>query len=206
MDSGNKGYTLVEVMVSVLILAIFCAGGYTILASGRAAWSTAETNIAMQDSLRKSFAKLTVELRQSDTTHVQISDGTGPNSSDVIRFSVPIICHAGDNLIDTNGDVAHWGAPLTWGCTASTCMDANDDCSSTEYALVEYRINNGKLVRRVLTTGGTVVVETTVAEDITDFQVTLASGVAHPTVTARQKSASARTLTTSIGEDVFLRN
>lgn len=206
MDIGNKGYTLVEVMVSTLILAVFCAAGYTILSSGRAAWTTAETNIALQESLRKSFAKLPAELRQSDTAHVQISDGTGTGGSDVIRFSIPVICHSGDNVINTNGDVAHWGAPLTWGCTASTCMDADDDCSTTDYAFVQYLINNGALVRRVLNAEGNAVAETTVAENITDFQATLAGGVVHLTVTATQKTATARILTTSVPEDVYLRN
>ena len=203
----NRGIGLVEILIAVLLLTIFMAGGYAVLNAGRAAWFTTETHISLEESVRKSLDRLTTELRQSNVAHLQIQQGTGPNASDVLLFSVPVFCEEGGSLIDASGNVAHWGAPLTWGCTQSTCMDADDDCSTVDYATLEYGIGNGnQVVRRVLAADGHVVREDVLAENVTDFQLQLTGSVVQIVVTVRQKNAVARQQSSAVTVNVYLRN
>jgi len=203
----KNGFSLVELLIAVTILAMITGGIYLTLATGQSTWFTTDTNIHLQENLRKSLDRLTSELRQTRVAQQQIFNGTGANGSDVLRFSLPIICEAGNNLIDANGDVAFWGAPLTWGCTDAACMDADNDCTTLEYQFIEYRLNNNEqLLRRVLGGGLNVVREEVFAGAITDFQAQINGAVISLTVTAQEATTMNRVMSEQKSMDVYLRN
>ena len=203
----KKGFTLLETLIVVLIVTVMLTGGYLVLSTGQATWFTTDTNIRLQENLRQSLEKVIMELRQSSVSQTQLFDGTGANNTDVIRFSVPIVCQAGERLIDINGDVQHWGAPLTWGCTDSTCMDADNDCSVINYKYIEYRINNeNQLIRKVLDEALTVVRTDVFAHNISDFQITSGFGRVNLSVTVLKTTAMNRVLSAQTNEEVYLRN
>ena len=167
---GQKGFSLVELMVVVVIFLAMLTAVYAMLTSGQSAWLTTDVQIQLQNDLRQTLEKISKELRETgaDKTgamQVTISDGTGFNGSDIIRFSMPVIYQMGDSVMDQNGDVANWGAPLTWGCTQISCMNAG-------YKYVEYRIDNqNQLLRRVLdASASTIVREDIFAQNIANLQ------------------------------------
>jgi len=204
---NQKGMSLVEILVVVLIMTAVIGGGFLILSTGQSTWFTTDTHIQIQESLRQSLDRFVVELRQTQTSQVTVSDGTGVGGSDIIRFSMPIICEAGGSLIDTNGDVSNWGAPLTWGCDDSTCMDADDDCTVIDYKYVEYRLNNDEeLVRRVLDGAFATVREVVFSDNITDLQIQVNTGMIGITVTARKQGMDGRVFTDQQAVEVYLRN
>lgn len=204
---GQQGFSLVEVLIVALILAMLMGGGYLVLFTGQSTWFATDVSIQMQENLRKSIERMTAEIRETQLAHAQIFDGTGYDSTDVIRFSVPVICEAGGNLIDTNGDVAHWGAGLTWGCTTSGCMDANNDCTVLEYKYIEYRVDNdNRLIRRVLDDALVEVREDIFGQNISDFQIQVNGNVVTLNLTAEQKSATNRVTSAQKSIDIFLRN
>ncbi|MFA5089166.1 MAG: prepilin-type N-terminal cleavage/methylation domain-containing protein [Candidatus Omnitrophota bacterium] len=210
----RKGFSLVEVLVVTLILAAIIAGGYTILASGESAWFTTDANIYLSENLRQTVQRISAELRESGSNslgvmQVSINDGAGVNGTDILRFSVPIVCEAGGTVISSSGDVNHWGAPLTWGCDSPSCMDADNDCSSIDYRYVEYQINaNNDLLRRVLDNSGSVVREDIFAQGIVDFQVSLSAdqNVVTLICSAQKVSALSRVMSASRTAQVYLRN
>lgn len=173
----KKGFSYVELMVTVAIISLMAAGGFAALSAGEASWFTAEASIQVQENLRKALDYVTAELRESHLAQVDIAQGTGFNATDIVTFSIPVICHAGDNLLNANGDVAHWGATLRWGCRDAACMDLNDTCSSVEYKFIRYEVVTGnQLVRKVLDNANTVMRQDIVAHNITDFQARIVAG------------------------------
>ncbi|MCA9407696.1 MAG: type II secretion system protein [Candidatus Omnitrophica bacterium] len=210
----NNGFSMVEVMIVSLVLAIMLTGIMMTLTTGQGSWMNADVQIQLNENLRLTMDKVSKELRESGsdsvgTMQVTISDGTGVNGSDVIRFSMPITCEAGGSIIDANGDVANWGAPLTWGCTDSSCMDADDDCTSRDYRYVEYLIDaNNQLIRRVLNNGAALVQQSVFAQNISNFQASLSvdQNVVTLTVTTFLTTKLNRQMTANNTVNIFLRN
>ena len=209
-----RAFSLTETMVVVAILAVVTTGAFVMLSSGQATWFTIDTQIGLQDNLRQTANKISRELNQSGfdqsaTAQYTVSDAAGVNASDIIKFSIPVICHQNDNFLDANSNIAHWGAPLTWGCADYTCMDADNNCATVDYKFIQYSINtNNQLVRKVLDPVGTVKRQDILAQDIVDLQITVSAdkNVLTMTITARRKSALNRTLTSSTTFAVYLRN
>jgi len=212
--NSNTGFSLVELMVAMAILVAMMGGVYMSMAAGQNSWANTALQIELQENLRLTLEKVSKELRESGSNgagamQVTINDNTGFNSSDVIRFFIPVVCEAGQTIIDNNGDVANWGAPLTWGCTESTCMDADDDCSTVEYSYLEYGINNNNQLERRVRDGSNALVRTDVfAQKISDFQAAISADQNEVTltVTALGTSIKRRTMTMTDSMVVFLRN
>ena len=212
----KKGFTLVELMVVLLILSGMISGVYVMLGVGRNTWANADAQIQVQNSLRQTVERVARELRETGsnsvgTMQVTINNGTGLNGSDVITFSIPVICQAGQSVINATGDVSYWGAPLRWGCTDSTCMDEDDNCLTVDYESVQYFLGaDNQLLRRVLNgAGGVVDNSTTVfAQNIIDFQAALSGdeNIITLTVTASRDTDLNRTITAVNSVHVYLRN
>lgn len=210
----NPGFTLVETLLAAAIFLVVATGIYAALAAGQSTWLDTDTSMDLQQSLRFALEKATRELHESGFDkngiwQVTIGDGTGVNGTDILRFSMPIICHSGDSVIDANGDIAYWGAPLTWGCTSSSCMDADDNCVTRDYKYIRYSLDtNNQLLRQVLDTTTAVVRQDIFARYITNFQVTnsVDQNVVTLQIDAQKKSGTSRVLTMSVTMDVYLRN
>ena len=209
-----KGFSLVEVLVVMSLLLMVVTGGFVILSSGRSAWFTTDARVELQQNLRQTMDKMTRELNQSGfdkdgTAQYAIGDGTGDHGTDTIKFSIPVICHSTDNILDINSDIAHWGAPLTWGCTSSQCMDEDDVCATVEYKFIQYSIDSSnRLVREVLNPGNGVVRSDLLAQGITDLQITKSpdGSQLELIITGQQSSALKRVLTSSTIFEIYLRN
>jgi Tfp pilus assembly protein PilW len=196
-----------EIMVVTLIITVMIGVTMSVFFSGQGSWFTSDAKIQLQESLRKALQRLAVELRQTQIAQQFIFDGTGPNSSDAIRFSIPVICHAGDSLLDSSTNVAHWGAPLTWGCASSTCMDADNVCATVEYKFLEYHLNNSQQLVRDVEDGSLVVKRTdVVADNILDLQIVRNGSVITITVQAQKKALNNRIMTAQASEQIYLRN
>lgn len=214
MITNNKGMSLVEIMVVVGILSLLGGGIFMTMTAGRRAWSDTDIQMQLQESLRLTFQKVSRELRESGVDsgavlQVTIGDGAGVGSTDTLIFSMPVICQAGGSVTDSNGDVANWGAPLTWGCTNSTCMDADNDCATVDYKFVDYRIDgNNQLLRRVLDGTNTVVKSDVFAQNVSDFQAALSANqkAVVLTIAVTGVSDTQRQLSATGSQTVYLRN
>lgn len=206
---NKSGFSFIEILVTVTIISLMMAGGYAALTSGESSWFTSEASIQVQESLRQALDQMTTELRQSKYSKVTLANNTGVGSTDMISFSVPVICHTGDNLLDAAGDIAHWGATLRWGCRDASCMDADDNCTTVDYKTIKYLMVSGNLlVRQVLNNADVSVRQDTIARNIKDFQMTLPSATSPLTITlsGEVKSSMNRTVTVSVQNVVDFRN
>ncbi|MCK5580851.1 MAG: prepilin-type N-terminal cleavage/methylation domain-containing protein [Candidatus Omnitrophica bacterium] len=203
----QSGFSIMEVLVAVVILAVVAGGLFLILSTGRAAWYTADVTIQLRQNLRHTVERVVAELRQTQTAQQQVIEGGGVGSTDAIRFSIPVVCSTTASVIDASGDVAYWGAPLTWGCAQPSCMDADDDCGTVDYKFIEYLVDNSnQLVRRVLDGGTSLVRQDVFAQNITDFQVTETGNGIQIQATTEQATTMNRVLTARTSMNVYLRN
>ncbi len=128
----KSGFTLVEVMMVTLLFSIIVAAGSMVFISSGSIWSVMGANIRMQENLRRMMQRVSAELQESGTNsagvfQVVVSDNTGLNSSDILRFSIPI-CPCGVQPMDITGNVYAWGAPLKWGqsgCSENYTVGSN---------------------------------------------------------------------------------
>lgn len=121
---NNNGFTLVEVLVTTLLLSIILTAGMMLFISGQNAFVLSSMRASLQDSGRKALQRISFELQESGrdsagVLKVSILDGTGVNGTDILRFSVPL-CVCGMSPIDSNGNVSRWGAPVQWGQAGCT--------------------------------------------------------------------------------------
>ncbi|MFH1360305.1 MAG: prepilin-type N-terminal cleavage/methylation domain-containing protein [Candidatus Omnitrophota bacterium] len=211
---NKSGLSLMEIMVVTAIFSIVVLGIYVALSVGQSSWFNTDANIEIQQNLRKALQRMTRELQESgfdkdSVLQVTIDNGTGVNGSDILRFSLPIICQSTESLVNDDGDIAHWGATLTWGCTESSCMDADDDCDTVDYKYISYLLDDSnRLIRRVLDADQVTVREDKIANDISDFQISSSvdSRIYTISLTAQRKSALNRQLTSSATTEVSVRN
>ncbi len=204
---NNTGLTLVETMFAVAILTFLLGGAYALLATGQTSWANTETNIQLNESLRQIVNRMSMELRQTKQGEYQILDGIGSNGTDIIRFSIPVVCEANTSVINATGDVAYFRAPLTWGCTSSTCMDADNECDTIEYKYIEYQVDASKqLLRRVLDGNAALVRQDIVAKNVLDFQLAAITDGVSMQITAQKKSLKGRLMTDQTTVDVGFRN
>lgn len=211
---NQGGFSLVELMVAIAILVAMIGGVYVSVSAGQNSWANTALQISLQENIRVSLERISKEMRESGSNSVgamqiTINDNTGTNGSDVIQFFMPVECEAGTPVIDGNGDVAYWGAPLTWGCSDSTCMDADNDCTTVEYSYLEYAINNNNQLERRVRDGGNALVRTDVfARNISDMQAVLSGdqNVVTVTVTASGTTTNNRALSMDDSMDILLRN
>ncbi len=208
--------SLPEIMVALLVTSILMIGVYSTLSSGRNSWLTTETQIQLQQNARQILERVSKELRESgidknNAVQVTIVNGGGSGGSDLLRFSMPVICHSGDSVMDSNGDVAHWGAPLTFGCTTSSCMDADDSCNTVDYKTVQYEMDaSNKFIRSVRNNAGTTVSGSSLefAQNVSDFQASISADnhVVTLVLTMTKNTDFKRSITATITMDVYLRN
>ena len=210
----HSGFSMVELLVVIAISAFMLTSIFTTLMTGQATWFTADTSIELRENIRSSNQKIARELRESGfnsaaTSQVTVLDSGGANSTDILRFSMPVLCNTATSLLDNSGNVAHWGAPLTWGCTTSSCMDADNTCGTVEYKYVQYEVTAGnQLVRKVLSPALAVVTQSTIASNITNMQITISAdqNVITIQLTAQKISPMRKTVTLTKSLDVYLRN
>jgi hypothetical protein len=190
------------------------ASTYNTFLTGQSLWTKVDQSISLDDNLRKAFDRIVPELSTSGHDkrgffQVAISNNGGANGSDVLRFSIPVICEANGNPIDPQGDTAHWGAPVTWGCAQASCMDEDNNCETVEYKYIEYLLDDkNTLLRRVLDYSQSQVREDVIASNIANFQAeaNFNQRMVTLTLTAQNDPASRLKRTATSEMNVYLRN
>src|SRR3989338_5888945 len=93
----SKGFSLAELMVVMFVLLVVVGGSLTVLSSGQSAWFTADATMQLEQELRQGLTKVGKELSESgedknDVHQVTITNSGGPGNSDVVKFTMPVVC------------------------------------------------------------------------------------------------------------------
>lgn len=85
---GNKGFTLVEAMVTMLIFSILAGGLYAMLRAGDSSWQTNRVRVELQQELRKAIEWMKNDLREAGTSSIVDVPADG-NWYPTITFKTP---------------------------------------------------------------------------------------------------------------------
>lgn len=120
------GFTLIEVAIVAAIASILLLGIAMMVRSTNDAYSTVSEDTDANFSLREALNRMSDEMRQSNTTVIQITPGTNYDS------------------IDLQMPVSYAGSAVSWGA------------AGTQGWHLRYLVENGWLIRRVVDGTGTV--------------------------------------------------
>ncbi|NTV28600.1 MAG: prepilin-type N-terminal cleavage/methylation domain-containing protein [Candidatus Omnitrophica bacterium] len=213
MASDRRGFSLVELMLAVGITVVLFSVVFGLLGVAQSGFHNTDAGLAIRDDLRTAFQKMEWDIKHTGydstgTAQFSILTGTGTNGSDIIRFSIPVVCDSASVFLNSTGTPAHWGASRTWGCDSYTCMDGDGSCSTVEYKYIQYSLNSSKqIVRSVLSAFFGTVSSQIVAGDITDLRISQSgSRTVVLAIAAEKKSAQGRMVTSSLNEKIRLMN
>lgn len=100
----RRGFTLLEMMIVLAIVAVIGAALFMTMSTGRTSWYEADTQIALQEELRKAMRQITEDLVQSSKNQVSIpADG-------VVYSSMTLNISQG---VFSNGTI-NWGTPVSY--------------------------------------------------------------------------------------------
>lgn len=85
---GNRGTTLVETLVVVLIFSMLVAGFYSVATVGDNSWQSNRVQIELQQDLRKSMEAMVNDLRQAGSSSIIDVPANG-NWYTSITFRIP---------------------------------------------------------------------------------------------------------------------
>jgi len=204
---------MVELLVVVAIFSLVTAGIFNLLVGAQSTFFNTDAGIDLRNSLRLASEKMSLEMRntgyQGGVAQFTILDNQGTNGSDILRFAVPVICNSAGILLDASGNPAYWGAPLTWGCDASSCMDADNNCATVEYKYVKYALNAANQLERSVLDANLLTVAnstTVIGQDIIDLQASAAGNEITFTLSGQKMSVLRRILTVNFTNKVFVNN
>lgn len=83
----NRGFTLVEILVSIAILSIVILGIFSVLNLGDVTWHSDTGLLYLQQGVRQAMESMIKEIRQSRSSDMAISE-PGPNDGSRIQFKI----------------------------------------------------------------------------------------------------------------------
>lgn len=201
-------------MLVVLAISTFVViAVFGLLNNARSSFFNQDAAIDLRNGMRNAAERMSLEMRQTGhqatVAQFAILAGQGTGGSDIIRFSIPILCSATSTLLDGNGNPAYWGAPLTWGCDAHTCMDANASCAALEYKYVQYAINASNQLERKVLDGALATVNnstTIIGQHITNMTASVNGFIITLTLTGQKTSAANRVISAVYTNKFLLNN
>lgn len=112
---NERGYTMVEIMVSMAILTVVSLLGFIVLQSSTTSAQLANAKVDVQNNLRDTLVSLTSELREGVTTLTTEKTGAPDNlapvavgaDGDRITFQIPEKASGGD-LFDYSTPITYW--------------------------------------------------------------------------------------------------
>lgn len=118
-----KGFTLIEILIVVAIFSVVMTFIYSIMASGRSSWYTADTAIYVQQQARQALDVMAKELRQSSTSVI-----SGVPADDVnytsITFRIPEDTDSDGDVLNSTYDV-EWSNPISYSRNANSQIYRN---------------------------------------------------------------------------------
>jgi prepilin-type N-terminal cleavage/methylation domain-containing protein len=178
----KRGFTLIELMVSMAILLLIISSAYMLFSAGRVFWFSQNAAIEVQNEARRSLDHIALELLSA--INIDPLD-TDPVSS--IGFQIPVYCDGVYSLGNPDGD-GFWVEGIgekryyVESVVGSAGLDAgaylrDEDISLPSTSRIGRRIiyslgglDNSQLIRTVLSSGGVQLEAAVLANNVTGLR------------------------------------
>jgi prepilin-type N-terminal cleavage/methylation domain-containing protein len=106
-----KGLTLIEVLVTSVVLAILIVALFLVLNIGQRSWIQGDANIQLQQEIARALVVMAKELKETAPKKIRISSGT-------ITFNVPQDLNGDGSIIDADGYI-EWSPDIIYSLNGS---------------------------------------------------------------------------------------
>lgn len=204
---NEKGFTLIELMISGFIVTVLFASVFTVVSMANQVFRTNDLYSRLNQNALQVMRSISREIGQTSPnaspSHLSIS--TDASSNSIIRFQIPVDW-------DNDGDADSGGAnpAIEWGAYDNPGEKTNGRLDGW----IQYSVSNNQLIRSVLTSGLSTVagLDRVVANNVTSFTTSQSSNVLTMTIsfqvtdTVGQKSTQIRTFSQTFSNVTILRN
>lgn len=120
----QKGFTLVEVLVTLIIFSIIFMAVIMCLSAGKSSFYTGDAKIAVQQEIRKALLIMNPELRQSRPSLITGVPADG-NTYSTVTFCIP-------EDVDGDGDVINAIGNMEWSGNITYALNGNNQITRTD--------------------------------------------------------------------------
>ncbi|MCX5696136.1 MAG: prepilin-type N-terminal cleavage/methylation domain-containing protein [Candidatus Omnitrophica bacterium] len=110
-----RGFTLVEIMVTSVVLAILIVSLFLVLSIGQRSWLNADVSIQLRQEIARSIIVMGQELNETSPAKINITLNS-PASS--VVFKIPQDLNGDGYVVTTAGDI-EWSPNITYSLNAS---------------------------------------------------------------------------------------
>ncbi|MFA5096127.1 MAG: prepilin-type N-terminal cleavage/methylation domain-containing protein [Candidatus Omnitrophota bacterium] len=109
-----RGFTLVEVMVTSVVLAILVVALFLVLSLGQRSWLSADVSIQLRQEISRALVSMSGELSATSPARINLILN---NPAGSVTFNIPDT--SGDGIaVDTAGDI-EWSPAITYSLNAA---------------------------------------------------------------------------------------
>lgn len=111
-----RGFTLVEIMVTSVVLAILIVSLFLVLSIGQRSWLSADVSIQLRQEIARGIINMGQELKESSPAKINLTLNSSSNS---ITFKIPNDNNGDGSVVDASGNI-EWSQNITYSLNASS--------------------------------------------------------------------------------------
>ena len=118
-----KGFTIVEVLISAVLIAVLIMAAFTVLDIGRGSWFSGDVRVELRNEITRAFMGMEREIRETRPVSAQmnINYGAAANS---ITFKIP--------TTDVDGVVLDSFGYIVWSGNIVYALNGNNEIVRTD--------------------------------------------------------------------------
>ncbi|MBI4971564.1 MAG: prepilin-type N-terminal cleavage/methylation domain-containing protein [Candidatus Omnitrophica bacterium] len=181
LRTSQKGFTLIEVMITAVLLSVLLMSFYTVLEMAYVLFRSDNIYQDLNNSAMQSLRYVSREIAQTSpvTNPSHLSITTDGNNNSVVRFQIPVDWDNDADVIQSGtDDVVEWGAYDQVGQLTNGRLGS----------WIRYSVSNNQLIRDVLDAGLAPIqgLSRVVANNVAIFTATQSSNILTMTLTLRK--------------------
>lgn len=125
-----KGFTLLETLISCVILNVLVFTIFQTMYIGRESWATGGVTLELRQEIIKTFIKMEKELKETRSAETNLASGA---SSASLTFKIPQDNNGDGTILDTSANV-EWSPNITYARNGDNQITRTDSLGTTVLA------------------------------------------------------------------------
>jgi prepilin-type N-terminal cleavage/methylation domain-containing protein len=126
---NRKGFTIIEVLVSVVIISVLIMAAFAVLDVGRSSWFAGDVRAELRKEMIRAFMAMERELRETRPSQL-VSFPHGTSSSEV-TFKIPEDSNDADTTILDSFGYVEWSGNIRYWLNSSNEIVRTDPTGTT---------------------------------------------------------------------------